>query len=183
LPRGVVRYERDDSVLGDPERLLATRPDAIAALVADAVAREWPIHVDEIVRLIASRFGARATSRPRAAIEVAIAAAVRAGSVGRRGEFLVKPGAEAPPVRYRGGKCAVTKTELISPDELAEAVHLALSVEFGLKRDGVVAAAARLMGFARTGPNLSARFDEAVAALLASGDIAEDAAGFLVLTR
>jgi hypothetical protein len=73
------------------------------------------------------------------------------------------------------------RPESIAPEELRAAIRIALGRELGLAREALVSGAARVMGFARTGPALSAAIEENVDAMLASGEIAPDPNGFLVL--
>ncbi|MGQ0613504.1 MAG: DUF4011 domain-containing protein [Planctomycetaceae bacterium] len=182
VPEEVVPYPRRDvALLGDQAALLGLKEAQLAARIENVVAAEGPIHLDEALRALASRFATRASKQSRAAFEGGLARALAQGRLERRGDFLWPLPAPSPRVRHRGEGCPVTDPGLIPPEEYAHALLLVLRREFGLPPDALVARVVRLMGFARTGPKLSAALEAAVAGLRARGEIAEDAQGFLVL--
>jgi hypothetical protein len=137
--------------------------------------------VDEAIRVVASYFATRASTRSREAFHRGLRAAAARGLVVERGEFLWRAGGDHVRVRLRGSDCPVTRPELIAPEEFEAAVRLVLKREFGLRRDALVSGAARLMGFGRAGQGLVAALEAAVDRLAAAGAIGEDSHGFLVL--
>ncbi len=178
---GVEPYVRTAVVLGDHETLAGLRASEAGAVVAEIVREESPVHMDEALRALAARFATRASKRSQEAFARGLAAAESSGAVVRRGEFLWHRDSGDARVRSRGLGCPVTKPEHIAPEELEAAVRLSLGREFGVARDPLVSGTARLMGFSRAGPSLAYAIEAALDRLLASGEVATDANGFLVL--
>jgi very-short-patch-repair endonuclease len=172
LPPGVVAYRREQKLLGTADELARA---SVREIVAAIVAEESPIHVEEAARALAARFGTRASKRVQEAFDRGLASS----GVTRRGDFLWSE--EPVRVRYRGDGCPVVRPELIAPEEFEEAVRLALAREFGATREALAASTARLLGYSRRGPSLSAAIDSAIDALLATGAVRRDSHGFLVL--
>jgi very-short-patch-repair endonuclease len=156
-------------------------PGVLANIVTRVVQIEAPMHVDEMRRVIASFFATRATKRTQEQIDLGIQAAIAQGHVVQRAAFLWSPGVDAPPVRFRGDDCPVVAPELIAPEELQEAVKLALAREFGLRQDALISSTSRLLGFRRCGTNLEAAIGVAITELCTQSAIAQDAEGFLIL--
>lgn len=167
--------------LGDVDALLAARPPRAAAWIEEIVRREAPIHVEEALRALAAHFGARASARPREAFEAGLAHLLRRGGVTRRGAFLWAEGQTRAPVRRRGEDAAVTDPDLIAPEEFEEALRLTLAVEFGAPAEALLQATARRLGYARCGGRIRTALEAALDRLLASGEVAPDAQGDLVL--
>jgi len=182
LPEGVVEYPaRSIRILGDQADLLRLAPTKLADILCGLVAAEAPIHQDEAMRVIAEMFSTRTSARSREAFDRALSAAISAGRIARKGEFLWHKPSSTPLVRYRGNSCPVTRPELIAPEEFEQAIRLVLAAEFGLTHEALAASTARLMGFARSGANLRASIESAIARLIRRGDIQADHSGFLVL--
>jgi very-short-patch-repair endonuclease len=181
-PAGVVPYAREmGRFLGVLDTLAQMNATEVGRVIADIVRVESPIHRDEALRVLASLFLTRASKRTQEAFISGLWAAARSGAVIERGEFLWASDTESVRVRYRGEGCPVTKPEFIAPEELQAAVKLVLASEFGLAREALLGSTARLLGFNRTGANLSAAIDVAVEALMRSGAITTDRHGFIVL--
>ena len=86
-----------------------------------------------------------------------------------------------PPVRDRSGLApAIRKLEMVSDEELAEAVCVVVEQSYGIARAQTTAPAARLLGFNRTTELVWNRFDNVVTGLLSEGRI-EEAGGHLVI--
>ncbi len=184
IPEGVVRYERCAiRHRGDQSALLAAPPARIVDLVADIVAAEGPVHIDETTRVLAEMYSTRASSRTRAVVDVAVAVAVTARRVVRRGDFLWRVEDAHPRIRHRGDGCPVTKPELIAPEEYEAAIRFVLGKEFGLGPESLAASTVRLLGFHRRGTQLQTQIEVAISRLRSSGDIVADNAGFLVLAK
>ena len=186
---GLAAPDKSRPVLGELARY-ARRPirvagddindtSAVIPALIDLVNVEGPIHVDEAGRILCHALRSRLTESNAAALELAIAAAIEAQAVERKGAFLQPPGA-TPVVRFRGGDCPVTKPDLIPPQEYDEAVRLVLRREFGLQPDVLDSAVARTMGFERLGERLKDEISRAVARVLASGDARIDGRGYVV---
>jgi hypothetical protein len=166
-----------------PLPLWQTLPTVVAQYIAQLVADESPIHMEEAQRVLAAYTGTRVSKSVREAFEEGLRLAVARNMIRRRGEFLWANEVERPPVRIRGDDSPVAKPELIAPEELQEAVRLALAREFGLQEDALIISVSRLLGFRRCGAKLEAAIREAIAHLLDQGDIVRDGQGFLVLQQ
>ncbi|MCC6670369.1 MAG: DUF4011 domain-containing protein [Planctomycetes bacterium] len=178
---GLVPYPaREARTFAATASLASVPPGVLGQALTALVEHEGPIHVEEATRVLASWFGTRAAKTARAAFERGLRAALAAGRIEQRGEFLWRTGQQEVAIRWRGGGCPVTEAELIPPEELAAAVLLVLRREFGLRATAIANHVARTLGYARTGPRLAAAVDAAVAALRAAGRVREDGPGFLV---
>jgi very-short-patch-repair endonuclease len=185
LPPGVVHYRhnRDDKPRGNSASLLAMQPGQLAAVIAQIVAVEGPIHVEETLHACVNAFDAKASARPREAFERALSFASSAKMILRQEDFLWPTNQTDVPVRYRGGGCPVTDAERICPEEYEAAVRLVLKQQFGLPFDALVEATARLMGFSRTGAKLKAAIEQSLVRLDQQQKIQLDNAKFVTLRQ
>lgn len=147
----------------EPHEAPATQ---LAGLVAEIVAVEGPIHLDELARRITTAFGrARVGKRIAAAVEHAVGLALRhpAGLV-RAGDFVMTPAqAESPPVRDRSAETgSLLKAASLPPVEIAAAAALIRAESGAIAPDELVRATARLLGFQRLGPELAEAIRQAV---------------------
>jgi very-short-patch-repair endonuclease len=183
LPPGVVHYHSDRSgkPRGNAASLLGTKPDQLAKLLETIVKIEGPIHSEELLHVCTEMFAAKASARPREAFERGVDAAIAAGTVIRRDDFLWPAGQTGAPVRYRGGECHVTDAERICPEEFDAAVRLVLQQQFGLPFDAVTEATARLLGFSRTGTKLKSAIEQSLVRLNQREEIQLDNAKFVTL--
>ena len=86
-----------------------------------------------------------------------------------------------PPVRNRQGLSPSTrKLEMVSDEELAEAVCVVVGQSYGIAREQTTAPAAKLLGYGRTTEVIWERFDNVISGLLSEGRL-EDDGGHLVL--
>lgn len=125
----------------------------LASWVAEVVAVESPVHVDEVTRRLASATGAtQVGSRIRASVAEAIRLAGKMGSIRQQGDFLWTPTMQSlnTPLRDRNALPSVSrKLNFIAPEELAAAVLRVVSDSFALEREAVALPATRLLGFGR----------------------------------
>ncbi|WP_345058663.1 DUF3320 domain-containing protein [Hymenobacter glaciei] len=125
----------------------------LAAWVAEVVAVESPVHVDEVTRRLALAVGAtQVGSRIRASVAAAIRVAGQMGSIRPQGDFLWTPSMRSVAVVVRDRStlpAASRKFSLIAPEELAAAVVAVVGDSFSLGKVDAPAAAARRLGFAR----------------------------------
>lgn len=147
----------------EPHEAPATQ---LAGLVAEIVAVEGPIHLDELARRITTAFGrARVGKRIAAAVEHAVGLALRhpAGLV-RAGDFVMTPAqAESPPVRDRSAETgSLLKAASLPPIEIAAAAERIRAESGAIAPDKLVRATARLLGFQRLGPELAEAIRQAV---------------------
>ena len=141
----------------------------LARWVVEVVKAEGPVHRSEVARRVVDAAGVkRIGNRIQGALDLAVEAAVRGGSVRREGEFLWPTGMLDPPVRDRGGlPTASRRLELVAPEELAAAVEQVIADAFGLEPTAIPAAACRRLGFARASDDIRRRFDAIVESLIA----------------
>lgn len=133
-------------------------------LVSKIVEAEGPIHVDEIPRRIASAFGrAKAGKRIVSAADRAIRAAlIHNASIRMVGAFLAtQQQMENPPVRDRSHESgSVLKPEYLPPLEITAAARQIREESGDVNPEEMVKAVARLLGFKRVSPDLSARIND-----------------------
>lgn len=135
--------------------------EELAGLVGRIVAIEGPIHIDEIARRIASAYGrARAGARiVEAAGRAARLALKRDPSLRREGDFLATAAQAAdPPVRDRSAETGtLLRAAYLPPSEILAAARLIRRESGEMAPGEMTRAVARLLGFRRVGPDLSAR--------------------------
>lgn len=129
-------------------------------LVEKIVAVEGPVHLDEIPRRIASAYGrARAGKRIIDVTNDAIRAAIkRDPSLKLDGQFFVTQNQmENPPVRDRSAESGgILKPECLPPSEIVAAAQLIRQESGDTTPEELTKSVARLLGFQRVGPELSA---------------------------
>ncbi|MDA1270185.1 MAG: DUF3320 domain-containing protein [Chloroflexi bacterium] len=155
---------------------------SLALWAAAVVEIESPVRSEEVARRILT---AARVKRPGKRVQDAIGAAVQelagSGRVVSRGGFLWRTGMERAPVRDRSGlPPAARKLDLVSDEELGEAVRLVVDRSYGIAREQAPAAAFKLLGYSRTTEAMKSRFEAVVSALLTEGRL-EDDGGLLVL--
>ena len=80
-----------------------------------------------------------------------------------------------PPVRDRSGLSAASrKLEMVSDEEMAEAVCVVVGQSYGIARGLASAPAAKLLGYSRATEAMKDRFEAVVGALLAEGRLEDD---------
>ena len=140
----------------------------LASWMTKVVQVEGPVHVGEVARRVTEAAGVkRVGTRIQAALDSALAHAVRQGKVRRRGEFLWPDGMQQPTVRDRSAlPAALRRLELIDPEEIARAVERVVADALGMAPEAVPLAACRLLGFARMSDEMRGRIDSIVAELM-----------------
>ena len=156
----------------------------LAALVAQIVQVEQPIHEDEVARRLASACGLqRAGSRAQQAVKRGLLAAQSQGLLSVDGSFWSMASQERPAPRDRSALAAsdqVRKAAMIAPAELAAMARLVLAENQALEAAALITETARALGFARTGVDLAAAIEAAVHARLGD-DLETDYLGRLRL--
>ena len=80
-----------------------------------------------------------------------------------------------PPVRDRSGLPAASrKLEMVSDEEMAEAICVVVGRSYGIARDQTPARAAKLLGFSRTTQAIKDRSDSVTNGLLSEGRLEAD---------
>ena len=183
-PEGTIPYERfNGETRGDRKTLLAISVGNTVALVSEVVATEGPIHKDELFRVIAGLFSARVRGAVADQLDFALLTAVTRQVVRAQGDFVWPVNLDRPCVRWRGTEDAVSSSELICTEEIAEAARLVVEHEFGVPLDDLPAAAMRYMGFRRITTNLSELGQLGVEQAMQLGLIKADQHGFMVPCR
>ena len=139
----------------------------LAALVWEIVETEGPIHEEEVARRVAGAFSLSRTGRRiQEAVRRAVRAADREGVIVTDGPFcMTEEQQQNPPVRDRSNESSpTTRAEYLSPTEIRAAAAMVERESGQMPEEELVVATARLLGFARTGPDVRNRlFDVLVA--------------------
>ena len=150
-----------------------TPTGTLTHLAEQVVAREGPVHLEEVTARIRDAWGAgRAGGRIRDAVERAVAASVVMSRMVRQDDFLWEPGC-VPKVRDRGQvrSPGLRKPEMLPPTELELAIQQIVRANFGATPDQVSQAVSRDLGFKATSPQLRKTISAAVTRSLADGGI------------
>lgn len=150
----------------------------LAAWVAEVVAVESPVHVDEVTRRLAAAAGAtQVGARIRATVAEAIRLAGKLGSIRvEQDDFLWTPtmGPSAVLLRDRSALPAISrKLAFIAEEELAAAVKEVVRQSFAIEPDAVLLPAARLLGFSRVNEEQRQQLQAITQKLVASGQLLE----------
>jgi very-short-patch-repair endonuclease len=158
---------------------LPSATPTLAALAAQVLEREAPIHRDLLCRRIAGAFEARSTQRVRERI-LGVVAALPAGTrpVEREG-FLWPAGLD--PDTWRGFRvpsaedpASARSADEIPPEEIANAVAAVLGEQVALPRADLIRETGRRLGFARTGSRVEEAVQAGLALALSRGEAHED---------
>jgi hypothetical protein len=135
--------------------------------IEQIAAVEGPVHLDVLLQRLRDSWNiGRVGPRIRANIEAAIDLA----DVVRDGGFVTVPERDGAVVRTPVPACART-VEQIADTELAAALLRLVQASAGITQDDLTAAAARLYGWNRRGPDISARLNQLVTVLVADGEL------------
>ena len=153
-------YVRADFFRSKDEEIHEVPIDTLAELVVEIVEVEGPMHQDEITRRVATAYSyTRAGRRVNEAVDRAVRAASGSkGPLEKEGAFVfTEAQAESPPVRDRSEESGgVVKADYLPPMEILEARRQVLHQSGEMPLNEMVRAVARMMGFRRVGPDLSA---------------------------
>ncbi len=151
--------------------LHAVPVERLADWMADVVAVESPVHVDDAIRRVTDAAGVgRTGNRIRAALDAAIVRASLDGRMEQRGSFLWSAGMIEPPLRDRSSVNGRT-LQNVAPEEIAVAIRASISNAYGIEQSQVASAACRLIGFPRLTEEMRSIVDPLVEAMLASGEL------------
>jgi hypothetical protein len=156
--------------------LAAASAKSLERWTARVVDAESPVHISEVIRRICSESGVtRPGKRVQEALGEAIDHLVQAGGIDQRGDFLWSIDMAQPPVRDRSGLSpASRKLEMVSDEEIAEAVCLVVGRSYGIARNQAPVRAAKLLGFSRATQAVKDRSDSVISGLLAEGRLEAD---------
>ena len=159
---------RPAHVTGD----LHDAPRGILSSLAETVVKtESPVHIDEIINRIRDAWGVkRAGGRIQDAIERAVDASVRSGSMIRQDDFLSIPGL---PIRVRDRSQVASHTlrrcDALPPAEIEVAILEVLRTNFGATDEQIGLAVSRALGFKSTSGQLRDVITHVVGAAIAKG--------------
>ena len=138
--------------------------------IMDIVRVEGPVHVDEIIRRIVDAVESKATRRVKENITHAINYAGKNQSIVKTGKFLWLAGTKHPiPIRNRSAIPKSMKINLISPEEIAEAIRLVVKHSYGIDMESAAKEAASLLGFKRVTRETRSNIDSVIEKLVSNG--------------
>ncbi len=150
------------------------RPEQVR-LVEEVVAVEGPIHVELAGRRLAEAWGLqRVGSRMQAAIEEAVAVAVRRGKVKRIGDFLWPTNPElrlTVRIPVPGNEKTIRRVEHVSPTEIAQAMRHIVEAGVGVSAEALIVEVARVFGFERTGYRIRRELEQILNHLIRKGKL------------
>jgi very-short-patch-repair endonuclease len=155
--------------------LLETSPQALAAMVAEIVAVEGPIHQDEVVVRVRSVWGLqRAGARIQEHLAKAIRLARGSRGIEREGKFLSIQG-RVIQVRNRSNVLSrsLRLPEMLPPAEIRAGIASVIRENFGAREEEIVATVLRQLGYATSGSSLREVVQTAIRKMQARGEIYE----------
>lgn len=154
----------------------------ITKAIVQVVEVEGPIHLDEVVRRLRTYWGLkRAGKRVKSVITEAIDLAVLDGQIYQKDDFLYLTGGTIR-VRERGGEIPA-KMDLISAEEIEEAIRMVIREQFATAPDELVKQVSRIFGFKVARGATSTRIKEIIDVLKAEGMLEEHADGMIDLAK
>ena len=173
----VAKYQFTNLILKESDKDMTTASTVSLLLwAAKVVDTESPVHISEIPRRIYSAAGVtRASKNLQATMDKAIDRMIETGRVSRRGDFLWNNDMTQPPVRDRSGLTSATrKLNMISDEELEEAICFVVERSYGIARGQAPTTVFKLMGYRRTNQAMKDRFNELVNNLLSDGRLGDE---------
>lgn len=138
-------------------------PGEMAGIVAKIIAFEGPIHEDEVARRVARLLGKdRTGARISGAVGKGLRIGRQQGQVANDGKFW-SHAEMIGPVRVRSRSNAsstVRRADMLPPSEIKEAIRMAIQHNGVLSLDEIIVAVSRLLGFDRSGPDLTAAISQ-----------------------
>ena len=160
------------------EPLHEVSPGRLADWIAQVVAVESPVHLDEVTLRIREAAGVgRSGSRIRAQMRLGASVGANQGLYRIDDDgFLWRPDHEAVEVRRRDGDTppSLRKVSHIAPAEIGAALVHAVRVSYGIEPDDAATEATRLFAFKRAGPKIKKRFRQVLDQLVADGTLVRE---------
>jgi hypothetical protein len=155
--------------------------ERLAEAVAQVVAIEGPVHLEETIRRIRSLWGVkRAGQRIQQAINRAVYFAERNGCIQRRGDFLW-PATEREVAVRRRQTDPPPRIDRICDEEIAAAVRLVLKHQFATAFDDLAIQCSRLFGLRAMSGLTATRIRGVVMRLIESGQAQRTVDGRILL--
>lgn len=144
--------------------------------VTEVVAKESPVHQDEVIRRLAEAYGvSKIGSRVRAVVSDAIRYAEQVGMIERRGDFLWLPGHREVVVRDRSNLSASSrKVSYIAPEELHHALAQVVREAVAIQPLAATVLVAKLFGFGRLTEDIRAHLLAGIQTAVAAGYVTQD---------
>ena len=151
--------------------------------ITEIVRVEGPVHVSEVQRRMADAAGvARIGQRVKRNLGWAIDNAVRRKVVVRKDDFLWSTDMDVPVVRDRTD-LSRKKIELVSPEEIGEAVKMIVKPSYGIGRTEAATATVRLLGFRSVSKNIRTHVDRIVETLIEEGTVVTNGDQIMAASR
>jgi very-short-patch-repair endonuclease len=148
---------------------------AVKRVLLEIVEAEAPLHVDVAIRQIGSAWGmARAGSTVQKICLRALESCVKDKTVDVRGDFIYTTMERPLIVRRNVPGGSIRRAPEIAPEEVAEAVKIALKDQIKLSLDDLIIASARVLGFERTGSDVKAAVQAGVDLLIKNGKATQE---------
>lgn len=133
--------------------------EQLAAWAEEVVQVESPVHGEEVIRRLAEAAGTpRIGPRLRGALEKALAFSVHRGQLRQQKGMYWTAAMRQPPLRDRS-QLPERNIAYVAPEEVAGAIEKVVGEAFGMPREEVAAAVARLLGFPRLNEDIREQVD------------------------
>jgi len=143
-------------------------------LILDIVDVESPIHIKELcLRIIQHYWMNKVGSKILSRIEFMIKKLHKSGNIYYNNYFVYNSDKPYLKIRTRENPCSVTNIDLVSNDEINNAIILILSKEISIPRIELLPKVARIFGYQHTGKNIQDRVKKQITFLLRSKRISE----------
>lgn len=139
-------------------------------VLLEIVEAEAPLHRDAAVRQVGAAWGIeRAGNTVRSICDRALELCVRDKTIVVHGDFINTTMERPLIVRRNVPGGSIRRATEIAPEEVAEAVKIALKDQLKLSIDDLMIASARVLGFERTGKDVRAVVQAGVDLLIENG--------------
>ena len=144
-------------------------PLSVVSALAEVVAVESPVHLQDVTRRIAAAAGiGRVTQNVREAMSSAAEMAVRGGQARREGDFLWSPDMSAPPLRSRAAlDASARRLDWVTTEEIGLAILKAVDDSYGASVEELPRSACRVLGFERVSQEMKGQIDDTLRSLVA----------------
>jgi len=178
----VIDYEKCTSLnISTWQKLHEISPYELSKAVTRIVDIEGPIHIDEIIRRIREHWGLkRSGNRIQDNINRAILIASQNKSVTKKGKFLYSYTNSIIQARRRNNDPA-PKIELISDEEITEAIILVLRHQFSTPQNELAVPVSRLFGFKSTSSQTAEQIDRIIRKMLRMKSLTKNENGLITL--
>ena len=144
--------------------------EAVKRVLLEIVEAEAPLHREAAVRQVGAAWGIeRAGNTVRSICGRALELCVRDKTIVVRGDFIYTTMERPLIVRRNVPGGSIRRATEIAPEEVAEAVKIALKDQLKLSIDDLMIASARVLGFERTGKDVRAVVQAGVDLLIENG--------------